>query len=88
MKAAGAHWAALLDLNYSYPRFLLYRQPAPGAVPLAVSAIIPTLEYQRDEYVARPSRRDFFYLTRARSKSTEAGRSAAGARTFACQQAR
>jgi hypothetical protein len=71
MKAAGAHGAALLDVNYSYPRFLLYRQPAPGAVPLAISAIIPTLEYQRDEYVARPSRRDFFYVTRTPSQAAQ-----------------
>ncbi|MBW2527205.1 MAG: phosphodiester glycosidase family protein [Deltaproteobacteria bacterium] len=87
MKAAGAHSAALLDVNYSYPRFLLYRQPAPGAVPLAVSAIIPTLEYQRDEYVVRPSRRDFFYLTRGGSKSATSPEGA-GASTYAANGAR
>lgn len=78
MKAAGAVRVALLDVNYSYPRFLLYRQPAPGAVPLAISAIIPTLEYQRDEYVVRPSRRDFFYVTRKldRAASTSPSRDA------------
>jgi hypothetical protein len=69
MKAAGAHWAALLDVNYSYPRFLLYRQPSPGALPHAIQALIPLLEFQHDEYVSRPSRRDFFYLTRAPSRS-------------------
>lgn len=71
MKAVGADAAALLDVNYSYPRFLLYRQPAPGAKPVAVAAIIPTLEYQRDEYVIRPSRRDFFYLTRTADESAD-----------------
>lgn len=70
MNAAGAHAAAELDVNYSYPRFLLYRRPAPGALPLAIAAIIPTLEFERDEYVARPSRRDFFYLTRAGQSAT------------------
>jgi hypothetical protein len=64
MKAAGADWVAELDVNHSYPRFLLYQSSGAEAAPRAVSAIIPGIDYSEDEYVTRPSPRDFFYLTR------------------------
>jgi hypothetical protein len=66
MKAAGAHAAAELDVNYSYPRFLLYTRTE-GAPPRATSSIIPGVDFTKDQYVA-PSPRDFFYLTRERKK--------------------
>jgi hypothetical protein len=73
MKAAGAHWAAELDVNHSYPRFLFYEQSQDKGQPVAVSALIPAIDFPDDQYVSRPSTRDFFYLTRA-PRSTARGR--------------
>jgi hypothetical protein len=64
MKAAGAHWVAELDVNHSYPRFLFYERVSNDAPPRAASAIIPGIDFEAEEYVAKPSQRDFFYLTR------------------------
>lgn len=69
MKAAGAHWAAELDVNHSYPRFLFYERPDPTAAPVATAAIIPGIDYPKDQYTTRPSVRDFFYLLRDRPKA-------------------
>ncbi|MBW2454521.1 MAG: phosphodiester glycosidase family protein [Deltaproteobacteria bacterium] len=69
MKAAGVHSAAELDVNYSYPRFLFYEHCQDKGEPVAVSALIPAIDFPEDQYVSRPSVRDFFYLTRA-SRST------------------
>jgi hypothetical protein len=66
MRAAGSYVAAQLDVNYSYPRFLLYAKGA--ATPFATSSIIPAVEFTKDQYV-NPSPRDFFYLTRERKKN-------------------
>ena len=64
MHAAGAHAAAELDVNHSYPRFLFYERKVPDEPPVATHAIIPGIKYPKDQYVTRPSNRDFFYLTR------------------------
>jgi len=64
MKAAGAHWVAELDVNYSYPRFLLYEQPDPTKPPIATTALIKAIEFNKYQYVGQASPRDFFYLTR------------------------
>jgi hypothetical protein len=66
MKAAGAWSTAELDVNYSYPRFLLYTRPN-GGTPVATSSIIPGIDYQKDQYI-HASPRDFFYLTRNKKK--------------------
>lgn len=61
MQHAGAVDVAQLDVNFSYPRFLLYRdQPEGGLV--AIGAVKGQL-FERNEYVGRPSSRDFFYVT-------------------------
>jgi hypothetical protein len=73
MKAAGAHWAAELDVNHSYPRFLFYEHTKGKDQPVATSALIPAIDYPEDQYVSRPSVRDFFYLTRARSTTARGG---------------
>lgn len=64
MKQAGAKDAAQLDVNYAYPRFLVYER-AEGAPPKATSAIIPDIKFRPAEYVSEPALRDFFYLTRS-----------------------
>lgn len=62
MKAVGAEYAAQLDVNYSYPRFLFYDRSAQGEAPKVASTIIPGIKHTKDEYVGEPSPRDFFYL--------------------------
>jgi hypothetical protein len=69
MHVAGAEGAAQLDVNYSYPRFLLYgKQPGVDG-PRALSALIPGLKYTSWEYVGDASPRDFFYLMRHKGAS-------------------
>ncbi len=69
MHVAGADGAAQLDVNYSYPRFLLYGKTPGVDGPRAQSALIPGLKYVSWEYVGDASPRDFFYLIRHRSAS-------------------
>jgi len=69
MLAAGAFDAAELDVNYAYPRFLLYEQPPGSAAPRAGSAIIPGIEFTPEEYVSRACERDFFYLVRREARA-------------------
>ena len=64
MKAAGAENAAQLDVNQSFPRFVLYGRRKATELPTATSALIPDIAYARHEYVGKPEGRDFFYLTR------------------------
>lgn len=64
MVAAGAHSVAELDVNFSYPRFLMYEREQPDRPPMATSAIIPLIDYSKYQYVGQASTRDFFYLTR------------------------
>lgn len=68
MKAAGSVSAAQLDVNYAYPRFLVYERPN-GETPKAKSAIIPDIKFRLAEYVGEPALRDFFYLTRKKNPS-------------------
>jgi hypothetical protein len=70
MHVAGAESAAQLDVNYSYPRFLLYgKQPGVDG-PRAKEALIPGIKFVSWEYVGDASPRDFFYLTRHRRSSS------------------
>jgi hypothetical protein len=62
MRRAGAVHVAQLDVNFSYPRFLLYRRDAETRE-LTAHAPVKGLLYTRDEYLGRPSTRDFFYVT-------------------------
>jgi hypothetical protein len=62
MHHAGATTVAQLDVNFSYPKFLLYEPSDAGelkAVPLAKG-----FEHKDNEYIGALSMRDFFYLTR------------------------
>jgi hypothetical protein len=69
MRAVGAEDAAQLDVNYSYPRFLLYEKPDGTQPPKVTSSLIPGIKYQRTEYTGGVELRDFFYLTRRRPTS-------------------
>ena len=61
MKHAGAAFVAQLDVNWSYPKLVLYKHlglPNPIATKLCDG-----FEFTRTEYLQVPSPRDFFYLT-------------------------
>ena len=68
MHHAGAASVAQLDVNFSYPKFATFEpvpETEPGtarrmAVPLAES-----FEVSDDEYIRKPSQRDFFYVIAA-----------------------
>jgi len=72
MKAVGAYVAAELDVNYSYPRFLLYGQKSSSEPPRATEALIPGIKFEPDEYVTRPCERDFFFLLRSEAHAEPA----------------
>lgn len=60
MQHAGARHVAQMDVNFSYPKFLLYRDE--GGQRSAISAVKGFM-YEQDDYVRRASTRDFFYVT-------------------------
>lgn len=62
MHFAGAFDVAELDVNWSYPKFLVYQPNADGA--LEASTLFPGFVFTKDEYVRRKSPKDFFYLER------------------------
>jgi hypothetical protein len=64
LRAAGAEDAAQLDVNASYPRFVVYARRTGNEAPTVSSALIPDIAYSRHEYVGPAEGRDFFYLTR------------------------
>lgn len=68
MQVAGAHDAAQLDVNFSYPKFVLFERNDAGP-PLASSPLLPDLKYAPTEYVVGGQERDFFYLTKKREES-------------------
>lgn len=61
MRQAGATSVAQLDVNFSFPRVLLYRDDEKTKALTALGAVKGLL-YRSDEYVGRPSPRDFFYV--------------------------
>ncbi|MEM1030524.1 MAG: hypothetical protein AAGN82_09250 [Myxococcota bacterium] len=65
MHHAGAHYVAQLDVNFSYPKFLLYAHgEAPGT--LVPVPLTENFEFDPGHYVHTASHRDFFYLARRR----------------------
>ncbi len=62
MHHAGAFDIAELDVNWSYPKFLVYAPNVRGA--LEASPLFPGFVFDKDEYVRRRAPKDFFYLVR------------------------
>jgi hypothetical protein len=62
MHHAGAVTIAQLDINYSYPKFVLFEKPAGGSERKAV-ALADGFEFSEHEFIRDPSRRDFFFVT-------------------------
>lgn len=67
MHHAGATTIAQLDVNWSYPKFVLY-EPKGDDKKLVAVALADGFEFSEDEYIRSRSMRDFFYLTRKASK--------------------
>jgi hypothetical protein len=63
LRHAGAADIAQLDVNWSYPKFVLYEPKEPGGPRKAV-ALASGFEFSEDEYIRKKARRDFFYLVR------------------------
>jgi hypothetical protein len=59
---AGAYDVAELDVNWSFPKFLLYKKNAAGD--LEATTLFPNFVFEKDEYVRKRAPKDFFYLTR------------------------
>ncbi len=62
MRHAGAFDVAELDVNWSYPKFLVYAPNAAGD--LEASTLFPNFVFEKDEYVRKRSPKDFFYVVR------------------------
>ena len=71
MKTAGAESVAQLDVNFSYPRFMIY-DGAIDAPPKVRAPLAPTPNWKPEEYVTVPTHRDFFYLLRRKQPSDAA----------------
>jgi hypothetical protein len=68
MQSAGAWNVAQLDINWSYPRFLIFPRASAGA--RYATTLFSGFLFERDEMLRAPSPRDFFYVTRrAREES-------------------
>lgn len=62
MRHAGATDVAQLDVNWSYPKFLVFSRGEAGL--LHATSPFEGFAFRDDEYVRRPAARDFFYLVR------------------------
>lgn len=62
MQHAGAANAAQLDVNWSYPKILVFPRAASGR--RTAQSVFKGFVFRPDDYVARPSSRDFFYVIR------------------------
>lgn len=62
MHHAGASDVAQLDVNWSYPKFLLFPRGPQGE--RRAVGLFAGFAFRPDDYVTRPSTRDFFYLVR------------------------
>jgi hypothetical protein len=71
MAHAGAHNVAQLDVNWSFPKLVLY-EPRPPTGELIATPLSKGFEFTEDDYVRESSPRDFFYLTRAQPGSLPA----------------
>jgi hypothetical protein len=63
LRHAGATDIAQLDVNWSYPKFMLY-EPKEAGGPRKAIALASGFEFSEDEYIRKKARRDFFYLVR------------------------
>jgi hypothetical protein len=62
MQSAGAWTVAQLDVNWSYPRFLIFPRDVRGVRHAAT--LFSGFLFEEEELLRQPSPRDFFYVTR------------------------
>jgi hypothetical protein len=63
MQHVGAPVVAQMDVNWSYPKFVLF-EPSKGSPERKAVALAPGFEFSEDEYIRKRALRDFFYLIR------------------------
>lgn len=63
MHHAGATDVAQLDVNWSYPKIVIFLRNGTGD--LRAEGLFKGFLFHHDDFVARPSERDFFYVLRA-----------------------
>jgi hypothetical protein len=61
MNHAGAVTVAQLDVNFSYPKFVLFEAKSPGENRVAI-ALAQGFEFSEDEFIRKSSPRDFFFV--------------------------
>jgi hypothetical protein len=62
MQHAGASSVAQLDVNWSYPKILVFPRAASGR--RIAQSVFKGFVFRPEDYVARPAPRDFFYVIR------------------------
>jgi hypothetical protein len=62
MQSVGGWTVAQLDINWSYPKILIFPRDAAGL--RRAASVFAGFLFQRDEMLRRPSSRDFFYVVR------------------------
>jgi hypothetical protein len=73
MQHVGAESVAQLDVNWSYPKFVIYQPREKGSNELEATKLCDGFEFKDDEFLGEPSLRDFFYLTRKTDDEVAAG---------------
>jgi hypothetical protein len=63
MRHAGAVDVAQMDVNWSYPKFVLFEPNTPGGARKA-QALASGVEFSEDESIRKRARRDFYYAIR------------------------
>jgi hypothetical protein len=64
MQFVGAFHVAQLDVNFSYPKFVMIGPKSAGSDDVELKPLVNTFQFKPDDYVKRPYTRDFFYMTR------------------------
>jgi hypothetical protein len=63
LRHVGAMDIAQMDVNWSYPKFVLF-EAKEGGTERKATALASGFEFSEDEYIRARARRDFFYLVR------------------------
>jgi hypothetical protein len=62
MRHAGSFHVVQLDVNWSYPKFVLFESAGGNSEELKAIPLAPGFEFSENEYTRKRSMRDFFYL--------------------------
>ena len=67
MLHAGAWDVAQLDVNWSYPKILVFRRGSSGEI--EAQSLFPGFVFDKDEYLRKRAPKDFFYVVRKHRRS-------------------